>query len=110
MRRGEGTGWGDEREQGKGRGEAAGAAGWAGEAQGQEEGRGRSSGVGIYLEGWGRGGGGHSRIHPLAPCCREEIRCGLHESGFTFQLRCMLTSSVALGEIPNPPRVNWACV
>lgn len=55
MRRGEGTGWGDEREQGKGRGEAAGAAGWAGEAQGQEEGRGRSSGVGIYLEGWGRG-------------------------------------------------------
>lgn len=58
----------------------------------------------------GAGGGGHSHIHPLAPCCREEIRYGLHESGFTFQVHCMLTSSVALGEIPNPPSVNWACV
>lgn len=114
MRRGErtagGRAGGETREsRGKEAGEGAGAPGWAGEAQGQEDGQGHSLGVRIYLEDWG-GEVIHSHIHPLVPVPREETRCGCHELGFTFQLCCLLTSSVALGKIPNLPCVNWVCI
>lgn len=114
MRRGEGTAGGraggETREsRGKEAGEGAGAPGWAGEAQGQEDRQGHSLRVRIYLEDWGGGSFIHAFIHSfLVP--GEETWCGCHELGFTFQLCCLLTSSVALGKIPNLPCVNWACV